>query len=316
MTTVLVTGGFGRVGKHVVAQLVESGYKVRVFELTDRREALGLHESVETITGDLMVYKDVLRAVRGVDIVCHLAAVFPPFFFEEFRLFDVNVKGTFHVLQAMKECGNAKKLVFASTDAVYATGCSLDEYTSPLDETMPVWPINTYGIFKYMNEVMIEKYARLHGFSFVNLRFFWLMDASEMIDLLFRARNYMDNIVPEDREGLHPDDIVAPLLENGDVFFEHITETRDICQGIVLAIKNTGVGSETINLAAPDRLDYTKYYEIVASRLGKPCRRVRVKGLKNYEADIRKAKKLLGYSPEFSVRKMMDEALASCRRGM
>lgn len=314
MITVLVTGGFGRVGKHIVGELVKSGYRVKVFSTTDKRKQLGLDESVETITGDLTVYRDVLKAVRGADIVCHLAAVFPPFFFEEFRLFDVNVKGTFHVLQAMKECGGVKKLVFASTDAVYATGYSMDEYALPLTEEMPVWPTNVYGIFKYVNEKMIEKYARLYGFSYVNLRLFWLMDSAEMIDLLFRAKNYMDNILPEDKIGLEPDDIVAPLLENGEVFYEHFTETRDICQGVVLAIQNGNVKNETINLAAPDRLDYTKYYERIAAKLNKPCRKVRVKGLKNYEADMHKAVSLLGYSPKYSVEKMIEEALESYKQ--
>ncbi|MEI6057075.1 MAG: NAD(P)-dependent oxidoreductase [Lentisphaerota bacterium] len=306
MKKVLVTGGFGRVGKHVVETLLKDGYSVRIF---DRKDTGAFKGKAEIFIGDLLKYDDVKNAVKGVDIVCHLAAVFPPFFFEEFTIFDVNVKGTFHVLQAIKEVGNIQKLVFASTDAVYATGSEYNPYDVPIKENMEAWPVNVYAICKYSTEIMIQKYSRLFNIPYVNLRIFWAMDSKEMIGLLFKAGNYMDNILAEDKVGLNPDDIVAPMQADGKIFHEHFCESRDVAQGFVLGIEREDVKNETFNLAAPDRLDYTKYYELIGKKLGKPFRKVRVKGIKDYEADISRTKSILGYKPVFTVEKMINEAL-------
>lgn len=308
MKRILVTGGFGRVGSHLIPMLLADGYQVRVTSRSDRPDA-PFRKEIEVVTGNIADPETVKKALKDVDVVCHLAALFPPLFFDEAQIIEANVMGTFQLLQEIKNRGGIEKLVFASTDATYATGPSLDPYDAPLEEDRELWPVNVYGITKVVNEESIKKYGRLFDIPYVILRFFWSMVPNEMVGLMFEAQNYMDSILEEDKKGLNPTDIVAPLLENGEPFYDHITDVRDIARGVYLAlVKDEGV-NETFNIAAPDRLDYSKEAPKVAKALGRPFRAVRCQGLYNYEADIKKAKTLLGYDPKYTMAQMLEEAL-------
>lgn len=304
---VLVTGGFGRVGSTVIPYLLENGYEVKVFCRKDRPES-PYRNRVEVCVGDLAIYENVYNAVRDADVVCHLAALFPPLFFDEEEIIRANVLGTFHVLQAMKDTGK-KRLIFASTDAVYATGTSMDSYEKPLTEDMELNPINVYGITKVVNETTIKKYAGLFGISYVTLRFFWSMRPDEMVRLMFEARNYMEDILEEDKEGITEDTIVQVCCEDGSRYSDHITDFRDIGRAVYLAIAHEEVKNETLNIAAGDLVDYEKYAPVVAGKLGRPLRKIRVKGMKNYEADITKARELLDFEPAHSMEEMVKLAI-------
>lgn len=307
---ILVTGGFGRVGSQLIPLLLAKGHHVRVLSRDDSKDS-PFRQQVDVILGDVTVEADVQKALSGMNVVCHLAALFPPLFFDEKKIIDVNVLGTFTLLQAIKEKGSIERFVFASTDAAYATGPSLDAYEELLTEDRELWPINVYGITKVVDEVMIRKYSRLFQIPHVILRFFWSMVPAEMPRLMFEARNYMDMIVDEDKQGLNPTDIVAPCLESGEGFLDHITDSRDIARGVYLALTKDSALNQTFNIAAADRLDYRIQAPKVAAALKRPFRSVRCKGLKNYEASIEKAKKLLGYTPIYTMDKMLEEALSS-----
>lgn len=307
---VLVTGGFGRVAGSVVPLLIKSGYQVRVFARTDHEDA-AYRKEVEVVIGDLANYENVFRSMKDVDIVCHLGALFPPLFFEESKIIETNVLGTFNVLQAMKETKRPRRIVFASSDAVYATGASHDSYVKPLDEDGPLWPVNVYGVTKVANEATIEKYARIFGFSYTVLRIFWSMRPDEMLRLMFEARNYMDDIVDEDREGLTPETIIELRCEDGTPYYDHITDFRDVARSVFLTLENEDIHNEIINIAAADRVDYAVESARIAKALERPFKAVRVKGIKNYEADISKARRLLTFEPEYTMEKMIDEAIVN-----
>lgn len=312
MKTVLVTGGFGRVGSVIVPLLLEKGYRVRILDVKTNPSAPYV-QAVEVRQGSLTDEAFVLEAVRGVDIVCHLGALFPPLFFDETQIIAVNVLGTFNILQAMKETG-VRRIVFASTDATYATGASLDAYDHPITEEQELWPSNVYGVTKVVNEVSIRKYARMFDFSYVILRFFWSMRSDEMIRLMFEAGQYMDGVAEEDKTGLTSDTIVAVQLENGEPFYDHITDFRDIGRAVFTAIEREDVTNETMNIAAGDRVDYAAEAPRIAQALDKPFRAIRVKGIHNYEADISKARRLLDFEPQFDMKGMVDAAIEQARR--
>ncbi|MEM1903290.1 MAG: GDP-mannose 4,6-dehydratase, partial [Pyrobaculum sp.] len=119
---VLVTGGAGFIGSHLVDRLVEMGHYVRVLDnfSTGRVENLTHHGGVEVVKGDLKSPADAWEAVRRVEVVFHFAAnpevristVSPKTHYEE------NVLATFNLLEAMRESG-VRELVFASSSSVY-----------------------------------------------------------------------------------------------------------------------------------------------------------------------------------------------------
>jgi len=166
---ILVTGGAGFIGSHLVDRLAAEGHQIRVIDnlSNGRLENLAHRRDVEVIIGDLKNPQDVQKAVRGVDAVFHFAAN------PEVRVsttnpdihFNENVVATFNLLEAMRK-NDVTQLVFASSSSVYGEP---DEI--PVDENAPLRPVSVYGASKAACEHLIHAYATLYGFRAVALRY-------------------------------------------------------------------------------------------------------------------------------------------------
>jgi UDP-glucose 4-epimerase len=169
---VLVTGGAGFIGSHLVDRLVRDGYKVRAVDnlSSGRIENIKHHldaNTVELIIGDLKDPQIALKAVERVDVVFHFAAN------PEVRVsttnpevhFNENVVATFNLLEAMRRKG-VKELVFASSSSVYG-----EPEEIPVDESAPIKPVSVYGASKVACEAFIHAYAKLYGIRAVVLRY-------------------------------------------------------------------------------------------------------------------------------------------------
>ena len=172
MRRVLVTGGAGFIGSHIVDRLVEEGYWVRVVDnlSSGRLENLAQHRGdprVEVMVGDLKKPEDALKAVERVEVVFHFAAN------PEVRVsttnpevhFNENVVATFNLLEAMRRMG-VKELVFASSSSVYG-----EPEEIPVGEDAPVRPVSVYGASKAACENLIHAYSKLYGIRAVVLRY-------------------------------------------------------------------------------------------------------------------------------------------------
>ena len=166
---VLVTGGAGFIGSHLVDRLVVEGYEVRVIDnlSSGRLENLTHHSDVKIMMGDLKSPQDALRAVEGVDVVFHFAAN------PEVRVsttspeihFNENVVATFNLLEAMRRRG-VGQIVFASSSSVYG-----EPEEIPASEDAPIRPVSVYGASKAACEHLIHAYTRLYGIKAVVLRY-------------------------------------------------------------------------------------------------------------------------------------------------
>jgi len=165
---ILVTGGAGFIGSHLVDRLVAEGYEVRVVDnLSSGRLENISHHHVETLIGDLKNPQDAQRAVEGVDVVFHFAAnpevrvstVSPEVHFNE------NVVATFNLLEAMRRT-DVKQIVFASSSSVYG-----EPEEIPASEDAPIRPVSVYGASKAACEHLIHAYTRLYGIKAVVLRY-------------------------------------------------------------------------------------------------------------------------------------------------
>ena len=169
---ILVTGGAGFMGSHLVDRLIALGYRVRVIDnfSSGRLENLKHLEgnpNLEVIKGDLKNEGDAEEVVKGVDSVFHFAAnpevrvstTEPRIHFEE------NVVATFNLLEAMRKFG-VREIVFASSSAVYG-----EPEEIPVNEDAPVRPISVYGASKAACEDLIHAYSRLYGIRSVILRY-------------------------------------------------------------------------------------------------------------------------------------------------
>ena len=168
MKKILVIGGAGYIGSHVVKAMLDAGLSVRVFDNLSTGQEINLFGEAEFVKGDILDYDAVLEAMDGVDGVVHLAAkkavgqsmIDPDLYSRN------NIIGTVNILMAMSEIG-VSNIVFSSSAAVYG----MPQYL-PLDEEHPLCPINYYGFTKLKIEEFLKWYDQLKGIKFVSLRYF------------------------------------------------------------------------------------------------------------------------------------------------
>jgi UDP-glucose 4-epimerase len=170
---VLVTGGAGFIGSHLVDKLAGSGYSVRVIDdLSEGKLSnIGRHLKdckVRFFNGDIRDVELVRSCVRDVDAVVHLAAVTSvPFSVENPSLtFDVNVNGTLNLLNASAKA-KAERFIFVSSCAVYG-----DPSYLPIDEEHPTSPKSPYAVSKLEAEACCKSFEEKHGLESTVLRLF------------------------------------------------------------------------------------------------------------------------------------------------
>ncbi len=168
MQKVLITGGLGGVGYHVTQRFLKAGVPVRVIELDRRplRDRLrGLSPRPEVVWGDVTDRNDVERAIEGVDIIAHLAAVIPPRADQEPGLARrINVGGTRTVIEAVRGAGRRIPVVYTSSIAVF--GDTRDQ-TPPLHpDRNPMNPSSPYEKSKAEAEMLVRE----SGLDFLVLR--------------------------------------------------------------------------------------------------------------------------------------------------
>jgi len=168
--SVLVTGGAGYIGSHMVQQLLAQGFTVNVFDNLQRGNRDAITDGAELIEGDLVNREHINRALAQTqyDAVLHFAAL--AYVGESVNQPDMyyrnNVFGTVNLLDAMRS-NQVNKLVFSSTCATYGTPQQL-----PITENTPQAPINAYGRSKLMVEHILKDYALAYNFRSIALRYF------------------------------------------------------------------------------------------------------------------------------------------------
>ncbi len=163
----LVTGGAGFIGSSLVRRLLQDGHGVRVFDNQSRGRAARLADvraHVEFIEADVRDADAVRRAARGVDSLCHLAAVNGTewFYSKPETVLDVGVKGIVNTIDACLKHG-VPEFVLASSSEVYQTSAAIPtDETAPLSVPDPLNPRFSYGGGKIISELMALNYGRSH----------------------------------------------------------------------------------------------------------------------------------------------------------
>lgn len=168
---VLITGGAGFIGSHLVRALLERGDNVRIldnFSTGNRVNLAGLEGDIEIVEGELRSYERVHNAVRGQEVVFHQGALpsVPRSVQDPLTTGAVNVEGTLNVLLAARDEG-VRRFVFASSSSVYGSQESL-----PLMETARPDPISPYGVAKLAAERYCVSFSRVYPIETIALRYF------------------------------------------------------------------------------------------------------------------------------------------------
>jgi UDP-glucose 4-epimerase len=288
---VLVTGGAGFVGATLVRRLVSSGRRVRVydnFSTGDESHLSGV--DVEIVRGDIRDSGSLGAAVAGMRSVVHLAAAGSVIGSVEDPAanFDVNVAGTFQLLDAARRAG-VESVVLASTG-----GALIGDAIPPVDERSLPKPISPYGASKLAGEGYAFAFAKTYGLRTVALRFAnvygpWSARKRGAMNLFFRAIHSSDPIViygdgSASRDYTHVDDISAAL---------ELALAQDVPPGTVLHVAS-GVETTVRELA-----------DLCRAAAGAPAHPVEYRPARAGEvgrnfASYQLARQMLGYTPTVS----------------
>jgi nucleoside-diphosphate-sugar epimerase len=276
---VAVTGGSGKLGRHVVRRLIGDGHQVLNLDRAGDRNP-------DLAVVDLRNYGQVLDVFLGLedrhsgfDAVVHLGAIPAPGIIPDAATFENNMLSTYNVFQAARRAG-IKKVVYASSETVLGLPFDVDPPYIPVDEEYPARPESTYSLVKHLEEQMAVELTRWDPeLSIVGLRFSNVMDPEDYerfpsfdSDAMLRKWNLWAYI--DGRDGAQA---VARALENGQPGF----------QAFIIANADTVMGRSSASLAA----------EVFPN--------VKVtKELGEHETmlSIDKARRLLGFEPEHTWR--------------
>ena len=166
----LVTGGAGFIGSHLVDKLIDLGHIVTCIDdqSSTCNEEFYWNDKAYNVKASISQYKVLKNCMKRVDYVFHLAAHsrIQPALLNPLECIDVNVLGTANVLQAARECG-VKKVIYSSTSSSYGL-----KNEPPLVETMPTDCLNPYSVSKVAGEELCRMYSELFGLDTITLRYF------------------------------------------------------------------------------------------------------------------------------------------------
>ncbi len=167
---VIVIGGAGYIGSHVVLDLIKSGHQVIVFDNLSSGDKKNLPENIDFILGDILNKKDLESAFlkNNIDFVMHFAAfkAAGESMLNPNKYAQNNITGSMNILNVMDMYG-VKNIIFSSSAAVYG----YPQYL-PIDERHPTCPINFYGYTKLVVENLLNWYSELKGMNYASLRYF------------------------------------------------------------------------------------------------------------------------------------------------
>jgi UDP-glucose 4-epimerase len=293
---VLVTGGAGFVGSHLVRGLLERGDRVRVldnFSTGNRANLVGLEDDVEVVEGELRSYERVHAAVRGVEVVFHQGALpsVPRSVQDPLTTSAVNVEGTLNVLLAARDSG-VRRIVFASSSSVYGNSGDL-----PRRETQHTDPISPYGVAKLAAERYCVTFSRVYPLETIALRYFNVFGPRQ--DPRSQYAAVVPRFIAEARAG-RP----LPIYGDGEQSRD-FTYVANVVEANLLAADAADANGAVVNVATGRSLSVNGLADAVATVLGVTVERryfpERAGDVRDSWADVSEAERLLRWRPHVSL---------------
>src|SRR5215212_10215794 len=293
---ILVTGGAGFIGSHLVEKLIATGHEVSILDdFNDFYDPQIKRANVAGVAGEVRIHELDLRDGQAVnalfqrekfDAVAHLAARagVRPSISQPQLYYDTNVSGTLHLLEAARRTG-VERFVFGSSSSVYGVSKTVHFSESlPLTQT-----ISPYAATKIAGEFLCSTYSHLYQMRVVALRYFTVYGARQRPDLAIHQ--FTRKILAD-----------QPIDQFGDgTTRRDYTYIDDIIQGVMAAFGYDGPLYDLFNLGESDTIELKDLIAAIEKAVGK---KAEINQLPEQPgdvpltcADISKARKLLGYNP-------------------
>jgi len=287
----LVTGGAGFIGSHLAEELLRRGQQVRIVDslITGKRRNLDALRGAEFIEGDLADLAVAQRAVDGMEYVLHQAAIpsVPRSVKDPVTSNRANIDASLNVLVAARD-GGVKRLVYAVSSSAYG-----DTDVLPKREDMPTRPLSPYALQKLVVEQYCQMFTRLYGLETVTIRYFNVFGPrqdpgspySGVISLFATA-------LLDGRQ---------PVIYGDGEQTRDFTYVTNVVDGVLRACDARSASGEVINVATGGRISLNELLRTMNRIVGTNTTAVyqdgRAGDVRDSQADITKARELLGYVP-------------------
>ncbi len=283
MEKIIVTGGAGFIGSHIVDALIEEGYEVHIVDNFSAGKRENVNPKAVLHVVDIREKEKLIPIFENAKYVFHEAA-FPQVQYSienPIETNSINVEGTLNVLEVSR-INKIKRVIFASSSAVYG-----DQDVLPITENMSVNPLSPYGAQKYIGEVYMRLYSQIYGIETVCLRYFNVYGPRQSAGGAYACA------IPKFVEFRKKNE---PLLVTGDgEQTRDYVNIKDIVSANILSMKSAKVGrGEAINIGASNKYSINSIAKLIGGDISYTPPRVEPR---DTLASIVKAKEFLNWEP-------------------
>ena len=304
MASYLVTGGAGFIGSHLAEELVRRGERVRVVDnlVTGKRQNLAHLPDVEFLEGDLADLDVARRAVDGVTYVLHQAAIpsVPRSVTDPITSNRANIDASLNLLVAARDAG-VKRVVYAGSSSAYGNTPTL-----PKVETMPTAPLSPYALQKLVAEQYCQMFTQLYGLETVTTRYFNVFGPRQ--DPSSPYSGVISLFISALCEGRQP-----KIYGDGEQTRD-FTYVGNVVDGVLRACTAPEASGEVVNVAVGGRISLNQLFRTIRDLVGASVEPIymetRAGDVRDSQADISKARRLLGYEPVVSFEDGLEKTVA------
>jgi UDP-glucose 4-epimerase len=302
--TVLVTGGAGFIGSHLVDRLIADGYKVRVLDnlSTGKLQNIWKHKETKNfrfIKGDIRDLSTVRKALRKVHVVFHEAAhvSVTDSFTNPTRTSEVNTTGTLTLLQASVECG-VKRLIYSSSASIYG-----NQGEQRVKEDSTPRPMSPYAVSKLAAENYCSIFNKLNKLETVSLRYFNVYGPRQSV-------NQYSGVITLFQDRVRKN--TPPIIYGDGKQTRDFVHVLDVVEANMLAMKTKKAAGEVFNIGTGQKTGILTLAKMIIQTSGNKQLRpihlpARSGDIKHSCADIAEARAYLGYSPRITLKDYLAE---------
>ena len=313
--TILITGGAGFIGSNLCEHFLNKEYKVICLDnfstgFKHNIEPFATHSNFELIEGDIRDFQTCLQAAQKADFVLHQAALgsVPRSINDPIQTNEVNVSGFINMLTAAKQA-NIKRFVYAASSSTYGDSTSLPKVEEVIGK-----PLSPYAVTKYVNELYADVFSKTYGIECVGLRYFNVFGRKQNPNGAYAA------VIPKFVQQLTQYE--SPVINGDGNFSRDFTYIDNVIQMNELALTTTSSKAinTVYNTAFGERTTLNELINCLKEYLAEfdpKIANVQVIHGPNRQGDIPhslasidKAKKLLNYTPKFSMKEGLKQAVS------
>jgi len=311
---ILITGGAGFIGSNLVEYFLGKGHEVVCLDnfLTGHRRNIAAFENdsrFKLIEGDIRQYDDCLKAVDGVDLVFHQAALgsVPRSINDPITSTDINIGGFVKMLYAAKEA-KVRRFVYAASSSTYGDSTALPKVEAHIGN-----PLSPYAITKFVNELYAQNFAQIYGIETIGLRYFNVFGKNQDPNGAYAAAIplFIKKLIRHE----------SPIINGDGTHSRDFTYIKNVIQMNELAafttnreavnqVFNTAVGeNNNLNQLIAYLKSALSDFDAKIAQVDVQYGPVRAGDIPHSLASIEKAKLMLGYQPEYNLQQGLKEAI-------